>query len=201
MFFDNSVPRLKVKVRLVALPIAMSMLFLGASLANADDIFLQIEGIEGGSVDNEFRGAIEALEWSWGVTQDSSNADATAGRAGAGRANVHDLRFTHYLDSATPRLYEICATGRAVENARLTVRKLGGPGIPPEYVVIDLKNVYVTSINTGGEGGEDRTTEEVSLSFSAFQFSYKRLDRNGKLIQNSPFGWDLARNTKTSFKP
>jgi type VI secretion system secreted protein Hcp len=40
------------------------------------------------------------------------------------------------------------------------------------YIQITMKEVLVTSISTGGSGGEDRLTENVTLNFAEVKFSY-----------------------------
>lgn len=47
--------------------------------------------------------------------------------------------------------------------AVLAVRKAGDR--PYEYLVLRMTNVLVTSFSTGGSGGEDRLTENVTLRF------------------------------------
>ena len=37
---------------------------------------------------------------------------------------------------------------------------------PVEYLKIKLEEVFITSVSTGGSGGEDRLTENVTLNFA-----------------------------------
>ena len=192
MFFDDSVTRSKVKIRSIALLLATSMFFLGATLANADDIFLQIEGVQGESVDEEFDGAVDVLGWSWGMAQSGSMLEG--GSRSAGRVAVQDLSFTHYLDAVTPRLMQYCATGEHIPNMRLTVR-MPGRERPHSYLVIDLENVLISKIATGGAGSAGRPVEEVSLNFASFQFTYTGMDSKGGAAASIEFGFDIAANT------
>jgi len=42
-----------------------------------------------------------------------------------------------------------------------------------DYFIIHMTNVMVTSIGTGGSGGEDRLTENVTLNFAEVKVEYK----------------------------
>ena len=37
-----------------------------------------------------------------------------------------------------------------------------------------MEDIIVTAVQTGGSGGEDRLTENVSLNFAKFKFEYQR---------------------------
>ena len=79
-------------------------------------------------------------------------------------------------------------TGRTSIPALLTVRKAGGAD-PVEYVKINLQEVLITSVATGGEGGDDRLTENVTLNFAKVKVEYlpeEAKDGKGLLIAPTP---------------
>ena len=131
----------------------------------AVDMFLQLDGIAGESLDKVHKGDIDVLAWSWGS---SSSSTATSRQSGC--VTVQDLSFTKYFDVATPKLIASIANGRTIGNAKLTVRKAGER--PLEYIMIEMSNVVVTSSSTGGSGGEDRLTENVTLNFASANVTY-----------------------------
>jgi type VI secretion system secreted protein Hcp len=87
-----------------------------------------------------------------------------------------------------------CASGEHIEEATLTVRKAGGT--PVEYVVITLTNLIVSSYSTGGSGGEDRLTENISLNFGKAAIEYRSQDSKGQGVADGNFTWDIAANIK-----
>ena len=117
----------------------------------AVDMFLKIKGIDGESSDDKHKKEIDVLSWSWGTSQ-SGNAHMGGG-AGAGKVNVQDLSFTKYIDSASHALILHCSNGKHIKEATLVVRKAGES--PLEYIKITLSDLIVSSISTGGSGGED----------------------------------------------
>ena len=115
---------------------------------------------------------VEALAWSWGVS--NSGTTHQGGGGGSGKANVQDLSVTKYTDSFTPALIEYVATGVHLPEVTLTQ---GG-------LVLTIKDVLVTSVSTGGSSGEVITTENISLNFAAFTIS----------VDGQSFGFNIGEN-------
>ena len=156
-------------------------------------MFLKIDGVDGESKDKKHAKAIDVLSWSWGA---SNNGSAhVGGGAGAGKANVQDLQITKYVDGSSPKLLLACCSGNHYAHALLTVRKAGGDS-PVEYVKIKMDQVFITSVSTGGHGGEDRLTESVSLNFAKVNFDYVPQTEKGGAGTAIPFGWDVAANAR-----
>ena len=143
----------------------------------AVDMFMKLDGIEGESNDKTHPKEIDVLAWSWGGS--NSGSAHVGGGAGSGKANVQDLSFTKYVDASSHALFLNCFTGEHIAEAKLVVRKAGGKG-PIEYIKITMNEVLVTSISTGGSGGEDRLTENVSLNFAKVKFEYTPQKPNGE---------------------
>src|SRR5437763_13199723 len=119
----------------------------------AVDMFLKIDGVDGESKDKKNSKQIDVLAWSWGMS--NSGSAHVGGGAGAGKVNVQDVSVTKYVDSSSPKLMLACCNGTHYANALLTVRKAGGDS-PVEYIKIKMEEVFITSVSTGGSGGEDR---------------------------------------------
>jgi type VI secretion system secreted protein Hcp len=98
------------------------------------------------------------------------------------------------VDSASPHLYLTCSNGKHWNEALLTVRKAGET--PVEYIKIKMTEVLVTSVSTGGSGGEDRLTENVTLNFAKIHIDYTPQDDKGKAGTAIPYTWDIAANAK-----
>jgi type VI secretion system secreted protein Hcp len=157
----------------------------------ATDAFLKLGALKGESQVKGFENQIQVLAWSWGMSQSGTTHHGTGG--GAGKVNVQDLSFTHYVDSATPPLVLACCKGTHYEEATLTQRKAGGDPLP--YLIIKLKYIIVTSVSAGGSGGEDRVTESVSLNFAAFEVSYQPQDNKGAKAGGAiEVKYDIAKN-------
>jgi len=156
----------------------------------AVDMFLKLEGIDGESVDKSHGKEIDLLAWSWGMSQ-SGTFHAGAG-GGAGKANFQDISVTKWVDKASATLMAKIATGEHIPKARLTVRKAGKT--PLEYVIIEMEKVMITSYSTGGSGGEDRLTENITLNFAKVKVKYVPQKEDGSGDAEVEFGFDIAAN-------
>ena len=157
----------------------------------AVDMFLDIEGeIEGESQDKDHKNEIDVLAWSWGM----SNAGSfhTGGGGGSGKANFQDLSVTKWVDNASAKLQLYCANGDHFSKAVLTVRKAGK--VPLEYIIITMDDVLVTSVSTGGSGGEDKLTENVTFNFRKVEYKYTKQKQDGTGDKPQELKWDIGAN-------
>jgi type VI secretion system secreted protein Hcp len=159
----------------------------------AMDIFIKIGDLKGESVDDKHKDEIQVLAWSWGMSQSGTTHAGPGG--GSGKANFQDLSITHYIDKCSPNLMLACANGKHFSEALLTVRKAGEK--PLEYLKITMTDLLITSVTTGGSGGEDRLTENVSLNFAKFKVEYTPQKKDGTGDAPVTVGWDIAGNVKS----
>ncbi len=160
----------------------------------ATDTFIKIGDVKGEAGDSKHKDEIDVLSWSWGGHQ--SGYAHFGGGAGAGKVDFQDLSFTHYVDKSTPVLMQAMADGTHFKEAKLSVRKAGGKEAI-EYIVITMEEVFITSIQTGGHGGEDKLSETVSLNFGLVKFDYQPQKRDGSKDGGQiKFAWDIEKNKK-----
>jgi len=156
----------------------------------AVDMFLKLDDVKGESQDKTHKGEIDVLAWSWGMSQ--SGTTHLGGGSGSGKANFQDISVTKYVDKASSSLMRMCAKGTHIPKGQLTVRKAGDK--PLEYIVMKMENILVTSVSTGGSGGEDRLTENISLNFAKLDYVYKEQSEKGASATEMPFKADIPAN-------
>ncbi|MGR4868951.1 Hcp family type VI secretion system effector [Variovorax sp. LARHSF232] len=156
----------------------------------AVDMFLKIADIPGESADDKHKKEIDVLAWSWGMSQ--SGSAHMGGGAGSGKVSVQDLSFTKYIDSASHSLLLKCCTGEHIKEATLVVRKAGKD--PLEYIKITLNDLIISAVSTGGSGGEDRLTENVTLNFGKFKYEYTPQKPDGTGDAPKTAAWDIPAN-------
>ena len=139
------------------------------------DMFIKIGDLKGEAKDSKHKEKIDVLAWSWGMH--NTGTTHTGGGGGAGKVQVQDLSFTKFIDSSSNALVSSCCKGTHHPEATLYIRKAGGNAL--EYLIIKMKEVLVTSISMGGSGGEDRFTENVTLNFAEFEYSYQPQKADG----------------------
>ncbi|MHB1559328.1 MAG: Hcp family type VI secretion system effector [Isosphaeraceae bacterium] len=159
----------------------------------AVDMFLKFTpDLKGESRDDKHKNEIDVLAWSWGIS--NSGTAHTGGGAGAGKANVQDMSLTKYVDKASPDLMLACCNGKHYDSAVLVVRKAGEK--PLEYLKITMDEVMVTSHSTGGSGGEDRLTENISLNFAKVKVEYVEQTAKGGEGDKPSMTYNIAENKK-----
>lgn len=161
----------------------------------AVDMFIEMgEKIKGETQDKEFKGknAIDVLSWSWGMSQSGSFHTGSGG--GSGKANFQDLSFSKWVDKATPALMIAVAKGSHIDQCKLTCRKAGEN--QQKYVEITMKKCLVSSLSTGGSGGEDRLTENVTLNFAEVSFEYFMQDTKGSTASAGKLAWNIEENAE-----
>lgn len=153
-----------------------------------DDIFLQLDGVTGESVDAQHEGEIEALAWSWGMAQPHS-AD---GRS-TGKTEFAPLSIIKTLDAASPVLMMHLVAGQTMRQGRLTLRSSTGDA-PVEYLTFSMENVRVNRLEDGTDSVAGRYVERMTLSFSQVEIEYIPISADGSAGDPVSFGWDLADN-------
>src|ERR1700704_452981 len=116
----------------------------------AVDMFMKIATVDGESKDSKHKKDIDVLGWSWGMS--NSGSAHVGGGAGAGKVNVQDLSFTKWVDLSSAPLMLAVANGKHISKATLVVRKAGEN--PLEYLTITMTECLISSVSTGGSGGE-----------------------------------------------
>jgi len=158
----------------------------------AVDMFLKLDGLKGESIDSKHKESIDILAWSWGLSNTGTFHHGSGG--GAGKANFNDISVTKYIDIASPNLMLHCANGKHITKGTITVRKAGEN--PLEYLKISLEKILVSGYTTGGSGGEERLTENVSLNFAKVKIEYAQQTEKGGAGGSADFTWNIPENTK-----
>jgi type VI secretion system secreted protein Hcp len=146
------------------------------------DMFLDIPGVTGESTRSGHTNQMDVLAWSWGMS--NSGTTHNGGTTNTVKADFQDLSVTKYVDNASTQLLLHCANGSHFATATLYVNKTG-----TNYLKITLTEVLVVSVSTGGSGGEDRLTENITLNFAKVQFDYTPTTPPGPVVS---FGWDIV---------
>lgn len=158
----------------------------------AQDMFLCIEGVEGETQDPAYPGCIDVLAWSWGMS--NSGSTTVGGIGGEGKVNVQDISLTKWIDKSSPDLMLLTANGKHFPKLELFVRApCAIECVAEPYFKLTMEEVLVSSYSTGGSGGEDRLTENVSFNFAKVEWCYTA---SSKGETPECYGWDIAANTQ-----
>ncbi|MEO7298299.1 MAG: type VI secretion system tube protein Hcp [Verrucomicrobiota bacterium] len=187
-------PKLKTSFMAVVLWLTI---ICSASLHAAVDMFLDLgPTMPGESRDTVHTNQVDVLAWSWGVSNTGTTHRGSG--AGAGINKFQVLNVTKYVDKASAPLMSALARETRLDKVTLIVRKTG---TPVEYIKVILTNVWVTSVSTGGSGGEDRFTENISLTYATLQIDYVPTRFDGTADKTVSFNWDVSNNSGVTPTP
>jgi len=146
----------------------------------AGDMFLMVKGakhglIKGESQDDQHKGEIEVVSWSWGMVAKPSIGGGTA----TGKATINDLRIVKRVDSASTALMGALRTNEPIQKAVLTLRKAGKSQL--EYLKITIEQGRVVSliIDTVETASTPDVVERVSFSFNKIEVEYVPQGKDG----------------------
>jgi len=159
----------------------------------AIDVYLQIDGIKGESMDDKHKDWIECTAVSWGVTQPRSATASTGGGHTAERCEHQEIALTKLADLASPILLQTCSAGKTIPKARLEFMRADGQGERIKYFEIELENVLIGGISPSVSEGTI-IQEQVGLKFSKIKWKYTQQKVTGGAGGNTSGGWDLAAN-------
>jgi len=156
----------------------------------ASDFFLKIGDLKAESQDDKFKEWIDVLAWSWGASQPGDMHGGGGG--GAGKVNVQDFSFTKKMDiSSTKTLLALC-NGKHFGKVEFKARKAGEK--PFIYLEYTFDEAILTSYSTGGSGGEETITENISIQFRAFKMKYSQQSKTGGNAASDEIKYDIAKN-------
>jgi type VI secretion system secreted protein Hcp len=153
------------------------------------EVFIRLEGIAGESKQAAHKGWIDVLDFDYKVSQSSSLF--TGGGGGVGKADFQPLRFTHFIDRASPNLFKYCAAGKHIPTVELSVCKAGGGS--KEFLNIRLTDVIVVDVGPAGSSGA-QTVETVSLSYAKIEIKIKEQKADGTMGAEICGGWNIKEN-------
>jgi type VI secretion system secreted protein Hcp len=154
----------------------------------AVDFFLKLDGVEGESVDDNYKNQIQILSWSWGASQVSSVSGT--GGSGAGKADLSDFTIMCNFDKATPKFFKSIGEGTHIKSGTMSAIKSGAKGKP--YLKVDFQELFVTSLQMSGSS--EIPTVSVSFSYNEIKIDYSQQKEDGTLTSTGA----VTYNTKTN---
>ena len=163
----------------------------------AYDIHLKFEGgvtVKGSSQHKKHKDEVKLLGWAWGVSNffDLQNNPSSLG----GKARVENISVSKFVDGASNALLEAVCTGARFTKVTLSVSNATGE--QTDFITIVCENVAVVSLSTGGSDGDGAYTENLSLHFSKFKYTFQPQTPEGKADGGKKeFAFDMQQVAKS----
>lgn len=159
--------------------------------------YMKIDGIEGESTDSGHDKWINLLNLSQGVSRPmkAGAADNTRSRASA---DVGDVVIVKEMDASTPKLIQALCDGKNFKEITIDLCTQTGQGKRVAYYQVKLTDVYITSYDVSG-GATDGSvpTESLSMNFAKIEWTYDKLDKQGKSQGKVPAQWDVGKGAES----
>lgn len=150
----------------------------------SQDLFLQLDGIEGESTDFLHMGWIEALSFSLGAKQRGLSEAEGAAR---GKASFTHVTITKHSDISSPPLL-LCLA----QNALLKTAVLESCQAADEkhvFTRITLSDVTIASFQMGQDEEKGVPLESLELNYASIEFEYIPLNVKGKTQAKRMMQW------------
>ncbi len=122
---------------------------------------LHIDGIATDTVSAPFE------SYSFSVANIGSQASGSG--AGAGKVTFNPFSITREIDKVSPVLFKACITGQLIAKVTLELLPAGQKGTASPFLVVVLKDVFVSTISEAGNVHGGVPLEEIVFSFRSFQ--------------------------------
>ncbi len=140
----------------------MAVLFIFSGINPADAAsYMKIADIKGESTDNEHKDWIDVLSMS---SPDSSTSTSTTGKR-----QHKPITITKAVDKASPMLQSASISGKVFPKVEIHVSASSYGGSRATYLKYELKNVMITSYQTGGSAAGDVPMEDFSLNYESIK--------------------------------
>lgn len=159
----------------------------------AIDVYLQIDGIKGESLDDRHKDWIECKSVGWSVAQPKSASASTGGGHTAERCEHADIVIAKLADLSSPILLQTCSAGKTIPKAKFEFMRADGQGERVKYFEIEIENVLVGAVTPSVREG-DILTEQIGFKFSRVKWKYTQQKISGGAGGNTSGGWDLSAN-------
>ncbi len=165
----------------VAASLALAALTFAPLADAANDVFLQMEGMQGDATDATFRDAIVVQDFAFGV----STGPTTVG-ALPGKPQFDVVTFSKRVDRSSPKLFAAAAAAQGIPTATFSTRGTGVKAFV--FYKIKLTDVLVSSLKVSETAD---LMESVSLSFGKIEIEVFTQDPQGRVTSAGKAGWDV----------
>ncbi|HUB00653.1 MAG TPA: type VI secretion system tube protein Hcp [Terracidiphilus sp.] len=154
----------------------------------AVDYFLEVEGIQGESQDENFKNQIQLLSWSWGAANLSSVSGT--GGSGAGKCDCSDFSCMTNFDKSTPKLFKSITKGTHITKGTLSAVKSGAEGKP--YLKVNFAEIFVTGLQMSASS--EVPSVSVSFTYNEIGIEYSVQDEKGNLASTGEVKFNTKQN-------
>ena len=160
----------------------------------ATNVFAKYDGVDGESQDANHDKWIDVLSVDWGSHKPGGGATGQSRRRG--NVVTEDMRLTVEFEKSTPKLQEKMNMGEVIPKLEISQTANYG-GARQEYLLFELKNVQITSIDVNASGNDESPpTVTIGNNFEEYKIKYTEFDSEGNKKGNAETTWKVEKGEK-----
>lgn len=141
-------------------------------------IYLKFGNVKGNVTADGYAGQIAVSRVKFGVARSVSMEAGNLSNRESTKPNLSAITISKSADNSVAALFKEALTGSAGQEATITFVRTGSDKVQ-EFMSYKLTNCIISSYDIEAEGDE-QPTEELTLSYSAIEVSYKDHDASNK---------------------
>ena len=88
----------------------------------------------------------------------------------------------------------MCCRGDHITEAQVTVERASGAGEPLEYMILKMKNVFLTNVSPSISEGDPTGMEAISLNFESYEIEVNAQAETGGSGGKATATFNMAEN-------
>jgi type VI secretion system secreted protein Hcp len=162
------------------------------------EMFLKMDGITGGSKNYDYKGWADVVSWGWGMGSNRHSAQVTEND----KTSFREISIVKRIGMDSPAMMLLYAQGRTIQHADLNIIPVVAKReAKQKYLSMQMEDVLVKSIITGGNSSEDFFNENIILLFGRIRFEYNihsvaNAENPDGTSVDYKFAWDVSANSE-----
>lgn len=152
-------------------------------------IYLKFGSVKGNVTAEGYAGQIAVSSVSFGVSRNVSMEAGNLSNRESAKPTLTEITITKVADNSVAAIFKEALTGSAGQEAVLTFVRTGTDKVQ-EFMTYKLTNCIVSSYSISAEGDQE-PVENIALSYSAIEVSYKDHDASNKAGNTQRVRYDV----------
>lgn len=160
------------------------------------EMYLKLDGVNGGSKDHSHEGWADVTSWGWGMVSNRNAAQVS----GNDMTSFREITITKPIGADSAAIMLLYAQGKLIQHADLNIiPAVAKREVKQKYLSLRMEDVLVKSIVVGGSSSENFFNEKIILIFNKISFEYNSfVSSNPQGLSeksvNYNFAWDILNN-------
>jgi len=153
-------------------------------------IYLKLGNVKGNVTAAGFEGQIAVQSVSFGVSRTVTMEPGNLSNREASKPTLSEITITKLADNSVAAIFKEALTGSAGQEAVITFVRTGADKVQ-DFMTYKLTNCIISSYSISAAGDEE-PAENLALSYSAIEVSYKDHDSSNKSGNPQRVSYDLT---------